>query len=137
MQVGDRLALVWKYGEPYPARIYGRYMFHDIGLALVDPKIGLVEKTSLVDDVKCNSSPDITWHDDRLVYVYNMFEHLYGARNDPGTPDSITCGACWWRFPTRNVTLRAKSKTGLPAARPARIGKRSSGSTPNSRRRCT
>ncbi len=84
VQVGDRLALVWKYGEPYPSPIYGRYMFHDIGLALIDPRTGSVEKTSLVDDVKYNSSPDITWHDGSLVYVYNKFEHLYGARNDPG-----------------------------------------------------
>ncbi|NLF72027.1 MAG: fibronectin type III domain-containing protein [Candidatus Anammoximicrobium sp.] len=84
VQVGDRLALVWKYGEPYPARIFGSYMFHDVGLALVDPKTGAVEKTSLVDDVKYNSSPDITRHNDCLVYVYNKFEHLYGGRNDPG-----------------------------------------------------
>ena len=84
VQVGDKLALVWKYGEPYPSRIYGRYMFHDIGLALVDPRTGSVEKTSLVDDVKYNSSPDITWHNECLVYVYNKFEHLYGGRNDPG-----------------------------------------------------
>jgi len=84
VQMGDRLALVWKYGEPYPSRLYGRYMFHDIGLALIDPKTGAVEKTSLVDDVKYNSSPDITWHDGCLVYVYNKFEHLYGGRNDPG-----------------------------------------------------
>ena len=59
-------------------------MFHDIGLALIDPKTGAVEKTSLVDDVKYNSSPDITWHNESLVYVYNKFEHLYGGRNDPG-----------------------------------------------------
>ena len=84
VQVGDQLALVWKYGEPYPSRIYGRYMFHDIGLALVDPRTGSVEKTSLVDDIKYNSSPDITWHNGCLVYVYNKFEHLYGRRNDPG-----------------------------------------------------
>lgn len=84
VQVGDRLALVWKYGEPYPSRIYGRYMFHDVGLALVDPRTGSVEKISLVDDVKYNSSPDITWHEGSLVYVYNKFEHLYGGRNDPG-----------------------------------------------------
>ena len=38
----------------------------------------------LVDDVKYNSSPDITWHNGCLVYVYNKFEHLYGGRNDPG-----------------------------------------------------
>jgi len=38
----------------------------------------------VVDDVKYNSSPDITWHNGCLVYVYNKFEHLYGGRNDPG-----------------------------------------------------
>ena len=40
--------------------------------------------TSWFDDVKYNSSPDVTWHDGRLVYVYNKFEHLYGSRTDLG-----------------------------------------------------
>jgi hypothetical protein len=39
--------------------------------------------TSLVDDVKYNSSPDVTEHKGRLVYVYNKFEHLYGGAGDP------------------------------------------------------
>ena len=59
-------------------------MFHDIGLALVDPASGAVEITSLVNDVKYNSSPDMAWHNGRLVYVYNKFEHLYGSRTDLG-----------------------------------------------------
>jgi len=83
VQVGDRLLLLWKYGAPYPSRIYGRYMFHDIGMAWVDPVKGSIETTSLIDDIKYNSSPDITWHNGRLVFVYNKFEHLYGSREDP------------------------------------------------------
>ena len=69
--------------HPYPSAIYGRYMFHDIGLALVDPVAKSVKLTSLVDDIKYNSSPDIVQHEGRLVYVYNKFEHLYGQRDDP------------------------------------------------------
>jgi len=84
VQCGDKLLLVWKYGAPYPSRIYGRYMFHDIGLAIVDPVAKSVEITSLIDDIKYNSSPDIAFHRGRLVYVYNKFEHLYGDRFDPG-----------------------------------------------------
>lgn len=84
VQCGDKLLLVWKYGAPYPSRIYGRYMFHDIGLALVDPIAKTARLTSLVDDIKYNSSPDITHHRGRFVYVYNKFEHLYGGRADPG-----------------------------------------------------
>ena len=83
VELGDRLLLVWKYGAPYPSRTYGRYMFHDIGLALVDPVAETVELTSLVDDVKYNSSPDVTLHRGRLVYAYNKFEHLYGTQADP------------------------------------------------------
>jgi hypothetical protein len=83
-QYGDKLLLVWKYGAPYPARIYGRYMFHDIGLALVDPIQKTVERTSLVDDIKYNSSPDITAHNGRFVVVFNTFEHLYGDPADRG-----------------------------------------------------
>ena len=84
VQCGDKLVLVWKYGAPYPSRIYGRYMFHDIGLAIVDPIAKTAKITSLIDDMKYNSSPDITLHGGRLVYVYNKFEHLYGGRSDPG-----------------------------------------------------
>ena len=84
VQYGDKLLLVWKYGVPYPSRIYGRYMFHDIGIAIVDPIAKNAKITSLIDDVKYNSSPDITLHGGRLVYVYNKFEHLYGSRSDPG-----------------------------------------------------
>ena len=83
VQRGDKLLLVWKYGAPYPSAIYGRYMFHDIGMALVDPVAKSVKLTSLVDDVKYNSSPDIVEHEGRFVYVYNKFEHLYGQRDDP------------------------------------------------------
>ena len=85
VQQGDRLLLVWKYGTPYPSPIYGRYMFHDVGLAAVDPVAGTVQLTSLVDDVKYNSSPDITLHEGRLIYTYNKFEHLYGSPADPST----------------------------------------------------
>ncbi len=81
---GDKLLLLWKYGAPYPSAIYGRYMFHDIGMALVDPVAKTVAVTSLVDDVKYNSSPDVVAHKGRLVYVYNKFEHLYGSPGDPG-----------------------------------------------------
>ena len=84
VQWGDKLLLVWKYGAPYPSRIYGRYMFHDIGLAIVDPVAKTIKVTSLIDDIKYNSSPDIALHRGRLVYVYNKFEHLYGGRSDPG-----------------------------------------------------
>jgi hypothetical protein len=80
---GEKLVLVWKYGAPYPSDIYGRYMFHDIGLALVDPAAKRVELTSLIDDLKYNSSPDITVHNGGLVYVYNKFEHVYGTPDDP------------------------------------------------------
>lgn len=80
---GDKLLLVWKYGAPYPSLVYGRYMFHDIGLALVDPVAKQVQIASLVDDWKYNSSPDLTWHNGRLIYVYNKFEHLYGRPDDP------------------------------------------------------
>ncbi|MEN6497278.1 MAG: hypothetical protein ABFD16_23525, partial [Thermoguttaceae bacterium] len=83
VQWGEKLVLVWKYGAPYPSDIYGRYMFHDIGLALVDPAAKRVELTSLIDDLKYNSSPDITVHNGRLVYVYNKFEHVYGTPDDP------------------------------------------------------
>ncbi|MBN2291949.1 MAG: hypothetical protein JXM70_05955, partial [Pirellulales bacterium] len=83
VQVGNRLLLIWKYGAPYPARIFGRYMFHEIGMALVDPVGNTVEITPLTDDLKYNSSPDITWHNGRLVFVYNKLEHLYGSREDP------------------------------------------------------
>lgn len=83
IQYGDKLLLLWKYGAPYPSEIYGRYMFHDIGMALVDPMTKSVRLTSLVDDLKYNSSPDITEHEGRLVYVYNKFEHLYGEPGDP------------------------------------------------------
>ena len=84
VQHGRDLLLVWKYGAPYPSATFGRYMFHDIGLAAIDPIAKRVAITSLVDDVKYNSSPDITFHNGRLVYVYNKFEHLYGSRDDPG-----------------------------------------------------
>ena len=84
IQHGGKLLLVWKYGAPYPSRIYGRYMFHDIGLALVDPVAKTVELTSLADDIKYNSSPDIIGHKGRYIYVYNKFEHLYGRRGDSG-----------------------------------------------------
>ena len=83
VQVGDRLMLVWKYGAPYLSKIYGRYMFHDIGLALVDLEAGTVETTSLVNDIKYNSSPDIVWHNDQLIYTYGKFEHVYGQAGDP------------------------------------------------------
>jgi hypothetical protein len=84
VQVGDRLLLLWKHGEPYPAHIYGRYMFHDLGMALVDPIGGSVEVLPLINDWKYNSSPDIVWHKGMLVYVYNKLEHLNGSREDPG-----------------------------------------------------
>ena len=84
VQYGDKLLLVWKYGTPYPSEVFGRYMFHDIGLAAVDPVAGTVEIASLVNDVKYNSSPDITLHQGRIIYAYNKFEHLYGGRQDPG-----------------------------------------------------
>ena len=58
-------------------------MFHDIGMALIDPVAKTVKLTSLVDDLKYNSSPDITEHQGRFVFVYNKFEHLYGEPNDP------------------------------------------------------
>ena len=93
VQHGDKLLLVWKYGAPYPARIYGRYMFHDIGLALVDPIAKTARITSLVDDIKYNSSPDITRYRGRFVYVYNKFEHLYGDRADPGKLYGSAIGA--------------------------------------------
>jgi len=93
VQWGDKLVLVWKYGAPYPSRLYGRYMFHDIGLALVDPVANTVEITSLADDIKYNSSPDIAWHGGRLVTVYNKFEHLYGSRADPGKLHGCFIGA--------------------------------------------
>ena len=81
---GDRLLLLWKYGAPYPAPLYGSYMFHDIGLALVDPVAKKVEITSLEDDIKYNSSPDVVEHQGRFIYVYNKLEHLYGTPGDPG-----------------------------------------------------
>jgi hypothetical protein len=83
VQYGDKLLLLWKYGGPYPSRIYGRYMFHDIGMALIDPVSKSVKLTSLVDDLKYNSSPDITEHEGGFVYVYNKHEHLYGEPGDP------------------------------------------------------
>jgi hypothetical protein len=83
VQYGDKLLLLWKYGAPYPSPIYGRYMFHDIGMALVDPVAKSVKLTSLIDDLKYDSSPDITEHEGGFIYVYNKFEHLYGERNDP------------------------------------------------------
>ena len=99
VQFRDNLLLLWKYGAPYPASVYGRYMFHDIGIALVDPSSGSVKRTSLVSDFKYNSSPDVTWHKGRLIYAYNKFEHLYGNPADPAklygcflgtiTPESV------------------------------------------------
>ena len=101
VQFGDKPLLVWKYGAPYPSPIYGRHMFHDIGMALVDPVAKSVKHTSHVDDLKYNSSPAITWHEGQFVYVYNKFEHLYGEPNDPArlygcfigrlTPPGKTC----------------------------------------------
>ena len=43
-----------------------------------------VDPTSLADDIKYSSSPDLIGHKGRYVYVYNKFEHLYGRRGDPG-----------------------------------------------------
>ena len=126
MQHGDRLLLVWKYGTPYPSGIYGRYMFHDVGLALVDPIAKTVDVTSLVDDVKYNSSPDVTRHNGRLVYVYNKFEHLYGSRTDPGklygcfigliTPATVSVYLWRWLYrPTGGVFNSLLMSIGLPS----------------------
>ncbi|NQT15667.1 MAG: hypothetical protein HQ582_23120 [Planctomycetes bacterium] len=109
LQQGDELLFVWKYGAPYPSDVFGRYMFHDIGLAAVDPVAGRVEITSLVDDLKYNSSPDLTLHGGRIVYTYNKFEHLYGGPADPGK-----LYGCFLGTITPTVVERGRRRPGNP-----------------------
>ena len=83
VQVGEKLYVVWKYGGPYPAAVWGEYMFHDIGLAVVDPVRREVKLCSCVSDLKYNSSPCIVRYDGELIVVYTKHEHLYGLQDDP------------------------------------------------------
>ncbi|MCD6351151.1 MAG: fibronectin type III domain-containing protein [Armatimonadetes bacterium] len=61
---------------------YG-YRFHDIALTKLGPGAGDVTTIPYADDMKYNSSPDITVYQGRAWLVYNKFEHSYGDPNDP------------------------------------------------------
>jgi len=79
-QLGDNFFCVYKCNTRYPGF---DYMYHDLALTRIGPDAKEVTTTYWVDDVKYNSSPDMTVYDDGLVAVYGKFEHLYGRRHDP------------------------------------------------------
>ncbi|NUQ64714.1 MAG: fibronectin type III domain-containing protein [Pirellulales bacterium] len=79
-QFGDRFYCVYKCNSQYPG---SGYMYHDLALTWIAADAGQITTTYWVDDVKYNSSPDMTCDGDRLVVVYGKFEHAYGRRHDP------------------------------------------------------
>jgi len=82
-QVGAKLLVAWKRGASYPAVEWGTYMFHDIGLALVDPIRGTVESTAYVEDLKYNAYPAMARLGDRIALIHTKHEHDYGIAGDP------------------------------------------------------
>ncbi len=83
IQVGAKLLVAWKRGASYAAVEWGPYMFHDIGLALVDPLKRTVEITTYVDDLKYNAYPAMARDGDRIVLIHTKHEHDYGIAGDP------------------------------------------------------
>lgn len=59
------------------------YMFHDIALTKLGPAPGDMTTCYYVDDMKYNSSPDMTVYNGQVYLVYTKFEHAYGRKNDP------------------------------------------------------
>jgi hypothetical protein len=59
------------------------YRFHDIALTKLGPGPGDATTCFYVDDMKYNSSPDMTVYEGQVYMVYNKFEHAYGDPNDP------------------------------------------------------
>ncbi len=78
-QFGDAFYCVYKCSAQYPNT---GYMYHDLALTRIG-RDGSIATTYWVDDVKYNSSPDMTRVGDALYAVYGKFEHLYGKREDP------------------------------------------------------
>ncbi len=79
-QFGDSFYCVYKCNTHYPE---SGYMYHDLALTRIGPGAGQIATTYWVDDVKYNSSPDMTSDGNGMVVVYGKFEHAYGRRHDP------------------------------------------------------
>lgn len=84
VQMGDQFVCVFKTNAPY-YKSEG-YKYHDIAFSVIEPLTGKVQTTMAVDDLKYNSSPDITRLDDNhALFVYGKFEHNYTNKADPVT----------------------------------------------------
>jgi len=79
-QLDESFYCVYKCNTRYPG---SGYMYHDLALTRIGPDAGKISTTYWVDDVKYNSSPDMTAYGNGLVAVYGKFEHAYGRRHDP------------------------------------------------------
>jgi hypothetical protein len=79
-QLGENFYCTYKCNTQYPK---SGYMYHDLALTRIGPEAKEIATTYWVDDVKYNSSPDMTFYNGGLIVVYGKFEHAYGARHDP------------------------------------------------------
>ena len=79
-QWGEDFYCVYKCNTQYPG---SGYMYHDLALTRIGPQAKQIATTYWVDDVKYNSSPDMTRSKDGLLVVYGKFDHAYGRRHDP------------------------------------------------------
>lgn len=79
-QLDDGFYCVYKCNAQHPN---SEYMYHDLALTRIGRDTGQIATTYWIDDVKYNSSPDMTLDGDGLVVVYGKFEHAYGNRHDP------------------------------------------------------
>lgn len=93
VQVGARLAIVWKYGGPYPEGVFGDYMFHDVGFGWLYEDGTFVGPESCVHDQTYNASPSIALLGDRLLVVSRKWEHHYGLTDDPA--EELGLWATW------------------------------------------
>ncbi|MBC7289537.1 MAG: hypothetical protein H5T86_16130, partial [Armatimonadetes bacterium] len=80
VQVGRSFIMAYKCNTRW---IEWGYKFHDIALTKVGPGPGDVDTVYYIDDMKYNSSPDMTVYKGDIYLVYNKFEHSYGDPADP------------------------------------------------------
>ncbi len=81
LQVGRMFLAAYKCNNRWEQK-WG-YMFHDIALTAIGPDPGWMETVFYADDMKYNSSPDMTMLDGKIYIVYSKWEHAYGIPGDP------------------------------------------------------
>lgn len=80
VQFGRSFLLAYKSNSRW---LKWSYRFHDIALTKLGPGAGDASTIAYVDDMKYNSSPDVTLYKGQIYVVYNKFEHAYDDLKAP------------------------------------------------------